>query len=116
MTRVVESIGFTVDGVADVDAAAAWLARRRYGAVVLDLSLGAREGVSLLLSTLIVARHCREFYRFLTAAEISRATMLEAQQQRRTDCAIDGTNAARPATRVAVKPRSRAALRRRRRA
>jgi len=59
---------------------------------------------------------CRKFFRFLTEAKTSRATTLAARQQRRTDCAIDGTNAARPATRVAVKPRSRAAVRRRRRA
>jgi DNA-binding response OmpR family regulator len=48
VTRVAESIGFIVDGAADLDAAAEWLARRRYDAIVLDLSLGAREGVSLL--------------------------------------------------------------------
>jgi two-component system, chemotaxis family, chemotaxis protein CheY len=48
VTRVAESIGFTVDGAADLDEAAEWLARRRYDAIVLDLSLGAREGVSLL--------------------------------------------------------------------
>jgi EAL domain-containing protein (putative c-di-GMP-specific phosphodiesterase class I)/ActR/RegA family two-component response regulator len=48
VTRVAESIGYTVDGAADLDEAAEWLARRRYDAIVLDLSLGAREGVSLL--------------------------------------------------------------------
>jgi EAL domain-containing protein (putative c-di-GMP-specific phosphodiesterase class I)/CheY-like chemotaxis protein len=48
VTRVAESIGFTVDGAADFDAAAEWLARRRYDAIALDLALGAREGVSLL--------------------------------------------------------------------
>src|SRR5208283_4157728 len=37
----------------------------------------------------------------------------ETRQQRRTDCAVDGTNADRPTTRVAVKARSRAAVRRR---
>jgi hypothetical protein len=59
---------------------------------------------------------CRKLSRFLADPMISRAAPLEALQQRRTDCAIDGTNANRPATRVAVKPRSRAAVRRRRRA
>jgi len=48
VTRAVESVGFTVDGAADLDEAAEWLSRRRYDAIVLDLSLGAREGVSLL--------------------------------------------------------------------
>jgi EAL domain-containing protein (putative c-di-GMP-specific phosphodiesterase class I) len=41
-------VGFVVDGAADLDEAAEWLSRRRYDAIVLDLSLGAREGVSLL--------------------------------------------------------------------
>ena len=49
---------------------------------------------------------CRKLSRFLADPMISRAAPLEALQQRRTDCAIDGTNANRPATRVAVKPRS----------
>jgi EAL domain-containing protein (putative c-di-GMP-specific phosphodiesterase class I)/CheY-like chemotaxis protein len=48
VTRAVESVGFTVDGAADLDEAAEWLSRRNYDAIVLDLSLGAREGVSLL--------------------------------------------------------------------
>jgi EAL domain-containing protein (putative c-di-GMP-specific phosphodiesterase class I)/CheY-like chemotaxis protein len=48
VTRAVESVGFTVDGAADLDEAAEWLSRRTYDAIVLDLSLGAREGVSLL--------------------------------------------------------------------
>jgi len=48
VTRAVESVGFTMDGAADLDEAAEWLSRRRYDAIVLDLSLGAREGVSLL--------------------------------------------------------------------
>ena len=48
VTRVVESLGFVVDGAADLDEAAGWLSRRRYDAVVLDLSLGAREGISVL--------------------------------------------------------------------
>jgi CheY-like chemotaxis protein len=41
VTRVVESLGFVVDGAADLDEAAGWLSRRRYDAVVLDLSLAA---------------------------------------------------------------------------
>ena len=48
VTGVVESLGYLVDAASDLDAAAAWLGRWRYDAVVLDLSLGAREGVSLL--------------------------------------------------------------------
>jgi EAL domain-containing protein (putative c-di-GMP-specific phosphodiesterase class I)/ActR/RegA family two-component response regulator len=48
VARAVESVGFIVDGAADLDEAAEWLSRRRYDAIVLDLSLGAREGVSLL--------------------------------------------------------------------
>lgn len=48
VTRAVESEGFTVDGAADLDEAAEFLSRRTYDAIVLDLSLGAREGVSLL--------------------------------------------------------------------
>jgi EAL domain-containing protein (putative c-di-GMP-specific phosphodiesterase class I) len=48
VTRAVESLGFAVDGAADLDEAAALLARTPYEAVVLDLSLGATEGVSLL--------------------------------------------------------------------
>lgn len=59
---------------------------------------------------------CRKFFRFLTGPRSAAGTMIEVLQQRRTECAIDGTNADRPATRVAVKPRSRAAVRRRRRA
>ena len=48
VTRAVESVGFVVDGAADFDEAAEFLSRRTYDAIVLDLSLGAREGVSLL--------------------------------------------------------------------
>ena len=59
---------------------------------------------------------CRKFFRFLTGPPSAAGTTIEVLQQRRTECAIDGTNADRPATRVAVKPRSRAAVRRRRRA
>ena len=59
---------------------------------------------------------CRKLFRFLTEKTLRpAAAMLETRPQRRTDCAIDGTNADRPATRVAVKARSRVAVRRRRR-
>jgi len=58
---------------------------------------------------------CRKFLRFLAAPE-SRHGYPQWSPQRRSDCAIDGTNADRPAACVAVKPRSRAAVRRRRRA
>jgi hypothetical protein len=58
---------------------------------------------------------CRKFFRFLTASEPAAAT-LEPTQQRRADYGIDGTHAELSAMRVAVKPRSRAAVRRRRRA
>jgi len=58
---------------------------------------------------------CRKFFRFLTDTETSRrdARNATAATNRLRD---NGTNADRPATRVAVKPRSRAAVRRRRRA
>ncbi len=60
---------------------------------------------------------CRKLFRFLTAPEISPPPQrLEARPRRRTDRIIDGTNAQRAAMRVAVKPRSREAVRRRRRA
>ena len=59
---------------------------------------------------------CRKFFRFLTDPEIATASAIDAIPRRRTDRVIDGTNAERPAMRVAVKPRSRAAVRRRRRA
>lgn len=48
VTRAVESLGFAVDGAAELEEAAALLGRQTYDAVVLDLSLGASEGVSLL--------------------------------------------------------------------
>jgi EAL domain-containing protein (putative c-di-GMP-specific phosphodiesterase class I)/ActR/RegA family two-component response regulator len=48
VTRAVESLGFDVDVAADLDEAARALSRHSYDVVVLDLSLGAREGVSLL--------------------------------------------------------------------
>jgi hypothetical protein len=58
---------------------------------------------------------CRKLFRFLTAAEPAVAT-LEPIQQRRTKSGIDGTHTELSAMRVAVKPRSRTAVRRRRRA
>ena len=48
VTRAVETLGYVVDGAADLDEAAGRLAARNYDVVVLDLSLGANEGVSLL--------------------------------------------------------------------
>ncbi len=48
VARAVESLGFVADGAADLDEAARCLSQQSYDAVVLDLSLGAREGVSLL--------------------------------------------------------------------
>jgi len=58
---------------------------------------------------------CRKLFRFLTDTETSRgdAGNATAATNRLRD---KGTNADRPAKRVAVKPRSRAAVRRRRRA
>jgi len=58
---------------------------------------------------------CRKFFRFLTDTDTSRrdARNSSAATNRLRD---NGTNADRPATRVAVKPRSRTAVRRRRRA
>jgi len=58
---------------------------------------------------------CRKLFRFLTASQRAAAT-LEPIQQRRADYGIDGTHAELSAMRVAVKPRSRTAVRRRRRA
>ena len=58
---------------------------------------------------------CRKLFRFLTQAAISDCRRSNRDQER-TGCPIDSTNADGPATRVAVKPRSRAAGRRRRRA
>ena len=57
---------------------------------------------------------CRKFFRFLTDTEASRrdARAATAATNRLRD---NGTDADRPATRVAVKARSRAAVRRRRR-
>ena len=48
VTRAVVPMGFLVDAVADLATAAAHLRDHRYDAVVLDLSLGDTEGVSLL--------------------------------------------------------------------
>jgi hypothetical protein len=56
---------------------------------------------------------CRKLFRFLTTVA---ATTPQALPRRRTDRVIDGTNAELSARRVAVKPRSREAVRRRRRA
>jgi hypothetical protein len=58
---------------------------------------------------------CRKLFRFLTASEPAAAT-LEPIQHRQTNVGIDGTHAELSAMRVAVKPRSRTAVRRRRRA
>ena len=59
---------------------------------------------------------CRKLSRFLTGPQISRDHNAQALPRRRTDRVIDGTNAEFAAIRVAVKPRSREAVRRRRRA
>lgn len=59
---------------------------------------------------------CRKLSRFLTGSEISRARNPRSCTVGRTDRVIDGTNAELSARRVAVKPRSRRAVRRRRRA
>jgi hypothetical protein len=55
---------------------------------------------------------CRKLFRFLTAPR----SVAAALPRRRTDRIIDGTDAGLAAMCVAVKPRSRAAVRRRRRA
>ena len=49
---------------------------------------------------------CRKLFRFLTQTDISDGC--SNRHQERTRAPIDGTNADGPATRVAVKPRSRA--------
>lgn len=46
--RAVEPLGFIVDAAADLPDATAHLSRTRYDAVILDLSLGETEGISLL--------------------------------------------------------------------
>jgi EAL domain-containing protein (putative c-di-GMP-specific phosphodiesterase class I)/ActR/RegA family two-component response regulator len=48
VSRAVESLGFIADAAGTLEEAAARLAERRYDAVVLDLSLGESEGISLL--------------------------------------------------------------------
>jgi len=48
VTRAVMPLGYVVDAVADLREAAAHLVQFRYDAVVLDLSLGETEGISLL--------------------------------------------------------------------
>ena len=48
LVRAVTPLGFAVDEAADLPAAAAHLARHAYDAVILDLSLGGAEGISLL--------------------------------------------------------------------
>jgi hypothetical protein len=59
---------------------------------------------------------CRKLFRFLAGPRAAAATTPQAMPRRRTDRVIDGTNAELSVTRVAVKPRSREAVRRRRRA
>jgi EAL domain-containing protein (putative c-di-GMP-specific phosphodiesterase class I) len=48
ISRAVESLGFIADAAGTLEEAATRLAERRYDAVVLDLSLGEAEGISLL--------------------------------------------------------------------
>ena len=48
VSRSVESMGYEVDCAEDLEVAAEFLTQHTYDAIVLDLSLGAREGVSLL--------------------------------------------------------------------
>ncbi|MBN8903526.1 MAG: EAL domain-containing response regulator, partial [Rhodospirillales bacterium] len=48
VARAVETLGFTTDAAATLQEAAALLGSQRYDAVVLDLSLGEAEGISLL--------------------------------------------------------------------
>jgi len=48
VTCAVTPMGYTVDAVADLAAAAAHLTEYHYDAVILDLSLGETEGISLL--------------------------------------------------------------------
>ena len=59
---------------------------------------------------------CRKLFRFLTGPRSATATTLQTLPRRRTDRVIDGTNAELAAMRIAVKPRSREAVRRRHRA
>ena len=91
------------------------LRRRPIEQVVLDLI--ADDGGPLLSHHQSEAEQrsfdatCRKFFHFLTASQSSCVS-----GKRRTEDVIDGTNAKLLAVRVAVKPRSRAAERRRRRA
>lgn len=48
VSRAVEALGFVADAAATLEEAAQHLSERRYDAVVLDLSLGESEGISLL--------------------------------------------------------------------
>ncbi|MDR3537788.1 MAG: EAL domain-containing response regulator, partial [Acetobacteraceae bacterium] len=48
VSRAVESLGFVADSAATLEEASERLAERHYDAVVLDLSLGESEGISLL--------------------------------------------------------------------
>ena len=48
VARSVESLGYLVDSAEGLEQAAEYLALRTYDVIVLDLSLGAREGISLL--------------------------------------------------------------------
>jgi EAL domain-containing protein (putative c-di-GMP-specific phosphodiesterase class I) len=48
VARSVESLGYLVDSAQDLEEAAEYLALHTYDVIVLDLSLGAREGISLL--------------------------------------------------------------------
>jgi EAL domain-containing protein (putative c-di-GMP-specific phosphodiesterase class I) len=48
VTREVRSLGFEADGAATLEEASACLARQAYDVVLLDLSLGETEGISLL--------------------------------------------------------------------
>lgn len=59
---------------------------------------------------------CRKLFRFLTVPAISRRQNARSSTEATTGHVIDGTNAELAAMRVAVKPRSREAVRRRRRA
>jgi EAL domain-containing protein (putative c-di-GMP-specific phosphodiesterase class I) len=48
VTRAVEALGYAVDEASNLEMAAAALAKRHYDAIVLDLSLGENEGITLL--------------------------------------------------------------------
>lgn len=48
IARAAEGMGYTTDSAATLDEAASRLATQRYDAIVLDLSLGETEGISLL--------------------------------------------------------------------